>query len=256
METTEPITPTTITKACELPECGKEFQPSDSRHKFCSNNCRAKANRLGLTSKRSLGDTQPSNETSQSGDMKLTAPKVSKEVMIPADLSSNASFIIETLKEQRNDWKAEWQDERRERISLMKEKERLEKELADLKHTKEIELLKNEKPGGLQGFAESPFMANLLQHIGPAIGQFAMNQVHKNGGAPGYAPQQNDPGLGEGISTYGQQFSAWMGTLPEAIQQNVWQLISVLIEIGNHDQEKLSYMVNGIIGNMQSYGSR
>lgn len=259
METNEPEV--VIKRTCALSSCGKEFTPTDSKQKYC---CTAHRNKAIYEKKKSMGsfvDADAAQSSAQNDSAQknppaqtFTEPKQHRDLAIPSGLSPTAVFIIDNLKEQRDDWKAEWKEEREARRKLLAEKERLEKEIRDFKHERELADIRNEKPSGLNGLMESPVMKELSPHIGPAIGEFLMG-IAKVGTSKiaGMAPPPV-PGA-EGLSGVSADImsatASWLSQLSEETQRAFMQMMTPIM--GMDEQTALYYITNII--NLIQHGS-
>lgn len=253
METTEPEV--TIKRTCELPGCSVEFTPNDSKQKYCTTAHRNK--HLYLKKKNagaSMGNiVNPESAQSQSQEsaQAFTEPKQHKDLSIPSGLSPTALFIIDNLKEQRDDWKAEWREEREARRKLLAEKERLEKEIRDFRHERELSDIRNEKPSGLSGLMESPVMKELTPHIGPALGEFLMGiaKVGTSKMAGMGTPVPGAPGMAGVPTDIMSATASWLSQVSEQTQQAFMQMMTPIMGM---DEQLAMYYLSNIINLIQN----
>jgi hypothetical protein len=255
METTEPEV--TIKRTCELPGCHVEFTPNDSKQKYC---CTSHRNKHIYIKKKSMGtmgnivDPESAQSEPKQSAQTFTEPKQHRDMAIPSGLNHTALFIIDNLKEQRDDWKAEWKEERDARRKLLTEKEQLEKEIRNLKHEHEIKEIRGEKPSGLNGLMESPAMKELMPSIAPALGEFLMG-IAKVGTSKiaGMAPPRV-PGA-EGLSGVSADImsatASWLSQVSEPTQQAFMQMMTPIMGM---DEQTAMYYISNII-NLIQHGS-
>lgn len=187
---------------------------------------------------------------SQDPAQTFTEPKQHRDLSIPSGLSPTALFIIDNLKEQRDDWKSEWREEREARRKLLSEKERLEKELRDFKHDRELSDIRNEKPSGLSGLMESPVMKELTPHIGPAIGEFLMG-IAKVGTSKmaGMSVPGAAPGMAGVPTDIMSATASWLSQVSEPTQQAFMQMMTPIMGM---DEQLAMYYLSNIINLIQN----
>jgi hypothetical protein len=240
-------------KSCALPGCGTLFTPTDSKHKYCSDKCRAKASSMRRSP---LGEAAAPGSVvqAQAISVKSLPPSLQKsDIAIPSngEISASAMFIIDNLKEQRNDWKTEYSELRKKFEDLQREKESIDKQFDSYKRDKEIETVKNEKPAGLKGFMDSGVLQQLLPFVGPALGELSMAVARK--AAQANSQPMIDNGNGEaGSEVVVQQgvtgvsaFDTFMQKLTPDTQQDMWHLINYFDQLG--DSEAVTYMIKLIL---------
>lgn len=248
METTEPEV--TIKRTCALPGCGVEFEPNDSKQKYCSTKHR---NKHLYEKKKTMGNlVNPESAQSQPQQpaQTFTEPKQHRDLTIPSGLSHTALFIIDNLKEQRDDWKSEWKEERDARRKLLIEKEQLEKEIRNLKHEYEIKEIRSEKPSGLNGLMESPAMKELMPSIAPALGEFLMGIAKAGtskiaGMAAPVAGAEGMAGVGADIMS---ATASWLSHVSEPTQQAFMQMMTPIMSM---DEQSAMYYISNIINLIQ-----
>jgi hypothetical protein len=251
METTEPEV--TIKRTCALPSCSSEFEPKDSKQKYC---CTSHRNKHLYEKKKSMGSSMgnivnPEAQQAAEPSQAFTEPKQHRDLAVPSGLSPTAVFIIDNLKEQRDDWKAEWKEEREARRKLLAEKERLEKEIRDIKHEQQLSEIRNDKPSVLNGLMQSDVMKELTPHIGPAIGEFLMG-IAKVGTSKlaGMAAVPGAPGGMSGTSPDIMSATAsWLSKVSEPTQQAFMQMMTPLMGM---DEQTAMYYISNIINLIQS----
>lgn len=173
-------------KNCE--HCEKEFEGT-ARAKFCSSTCRHKA----WEKSHGLGNTG-ATQTQSTSTTTATQPKtVRASIPVPTGLDPQSQVIFSMLQKDSDRWEEKYKEEKSESKKIREEKEKLEKELADLKHaneiasmkhTQELDSVRNEKPSGLAGLADHPMVKELMTHLGPPLGELATFGVRKMTGGP------------------------------------------------------------------------
>lgn len=155
-----------IKRKCGYSRCNVMFVPHDSSHKYCCDSHRALASRERRRS--NIGNVSNANEATSDATPRepyFQPPTPKRDLPVPDGLSVSARFIIDNLKEQRDDWKRYWQEEREARKKLQDDRDRIERELKDYKHEVQLKEIREAKPSGLQGLTEGP----MAPFIGPAI---------------------------------------------------------------------------------------
>lgn len=252
METTEPEV--TIKRTCELPGCSVEFTPNDSKQKYCSTAHRNKHLYIKKKNRGTMGniiDSESAQSPPQQPAQTFTEPKQHRDLAIPSGLSPTALFIIDNLKEQRDDWKAEWREEREARRKLLGEKERLEKEIRDFRHERELSDIRNEKPSVLNGLMESPVMKELTPHIGPALGEFLMGiaKVGTSKMAGMGSPIPGAPGVAGVPTDIMSATASWLSQVSEPTQQAFMQMMTPIMSM---DEQEAMYYLSNIINLIQN----
>lgn len=229
-----------IKRTCALPGCNVEFEPNDSKQKYCSPRHKSKA---FYDRKKTVVNGVSAQKVESHG--MTTGHKQDSDLTIPSGLSPTAIFIIENLKDQRDDWKSEWKEERDARRKLISENEALEKQLRDLKHEHEIQEIRGEKPSGLNGLMGSPAMKELSPHIGPALGEFLMGiakvGTSKMAGLSTSTPSNEGGNL--------ESIQQWVSKLSESGQQSFMEMMT---SVTSMDEQTAMYYISNFINLLQS----
>lgn len=207
-------------KVCANPLCKKEFTPKNSRAQYCCASCNARASQIRLAEKAGIKISAPSQEQNQSV-MQTINPQMSLSGAFP--IPPHAQMMINHHEKESQRWEGRYNEE-------VKEHKETKKKLEDLKE----ELRDNEKPSGLNGFAQSPMGVEVIKAIGPALGEFAMAMARKQ-------TAQSEPAqIGAAPTTMDAQFAKWVGGLKEGTQRNLWGMLNKMAEM---DEERMNYVI-------------
>lgn len=207
-------------KVCANPLCKKEFTPKNSRALYCSASCNARASQIRLAEKAGIKITdQPQPE--QTMQPSITPMPLAGAYGIPP----HAQMMINHHENESKRWEKKYDQEV---VDHKVTKQKLE----DLKDT----LRENEKPSGLNGFAQTAAGVEIIKAVAPALGEFALAAARKA------ASQQQQPQIGgpAGQTTMDAQFSKWVGGLKEETQRNLWNMINKMSEM---DEERMNYVI-------------
>ena len=208
------------------PQCGNEFEGKANK-KFCSNTCRSKASLIRMYSgTNGLGTAPPT----------VQRPVTSGPTPLPPAVQDPASqFIISQLTRERDKLETQLDDEKKLTKTL---KEKLEAEIQahkDFKTQTQIEGIKNEKPGGLNGLLQQPIPdgslgARAIEAAAPAIQSLIERMTSAQGqgqiaGAPTGSPMA--------------ALAQWFDPLPLDVKQNVWKLFQALTIMPNDGEDGL-----------------
>lgn len=167
METT---TPNPNVKKCAYERCGKEFTPLKSNKKYCTDSCRARDSQRRQALNETGGNPTQVNAPGQTVFMSaplFDKPAPKAEISAPRGLDFSTQYVFDSQKKEIDRWEKAYNEEREKRKKLSEEKQKIEKELSDLKTDQRISELS--KPGGLAGFMENAFVKELAPHVAPVL---------------------------------------------------------------------------------------
>jgi len=216
--------------------CGTEFTPSSfhPNAKFCSVVCREKsrnqkrkAERLGNINQLPLTESTNQQPASNPKPEPKETPIKKVDIAIPNTLGDSATFIIKMVERDRDRFEKLYDSERATRKKLKEDKEKLEKEISDLKQSHELEKIANAKPTGLAGLSDNPLVNKLIDHIGPALGKLAERMAEPA------APQM--AGIPGGEQNPAVAFANWLATKTPGTQEYILKMLMALSQLPNED---------------------
>lgn len=248
--------------------CGTDFDPEkrtdDMQAKlFCSYSCHNKYYRKQRQAKKLAGLASPdATFMTDNGEhpvhdkpvspLPVVKPLSMKELPSKASALSFGSFgpaeqfIIATLQDENNALKAV-------KEKLKDKVETLTKELADERQARREDVLK--KPSTLEGLSESPVIAQLMPHIGPALGQL-LNKLMGSGtsvGIPGSTSGMNGQQLPEETDKMVSALVGWFISLPVELQTMFFNMVRGLAEKSPEDQVKMLEQLSALVLNNSSF---
>jgi len=230
----------TFDRVCN--ECQHDYKAALETSKFCSQKCKSKwhrkNNKLGnINMKEDDDDTQPVKEKptkEKNGNNSL--------VSIVTGLPPAAQFIIGQQEKENKNLQKLYDEERNERKRLKEKNNELKAKILEMETNSKIEAIQNEKPSGLQGFAESPFFAELMPHIGPALGQLAQGLVTRMQGG-GLEGMPVDGQLDAEVKNQVIEINKWYAGLPKPVQTTVYDM---LVKFSQYNQQQLPNLITRI----------
>jgi hypothetical protein len=137
------------------------------------------------------------------------APKA--EISQPKALDFHVQYVFDAQKKEIDRWEKAYNEEREKRKKIFEEKEKLAKELLDLRT--DIKVAEAGKPNGLSGFMENPFMKELAPHLAPVLAGLATKILSPGAMVTVGADQPQD------------ETALWVNAQPPAVQSALRALI-------------------------------
>lgn len=218
----------TFPKVCD--ECQKPFEARKSNAHYCSSTCRSKA-----SVRRSIlnGNEQPES-----------VPK-RREIAMPTGIATDpaSQFIIDSLNKEVDRFEKLYDSERTDHKAAKKLIEDLKADIQKRDTDAKIAAATVPQKSALDGFLEHPMAGQLMQHIGPAIGELSMQMVKK-----ATAPKANGAQAlaGADNSVWGQ-FTNWLSQQPDDVQQYVGELMMAFTQIQGAEVLQKLYQVRELI---------
>lgn len=193
-------------------ECGNSFPYTLETAQYCSNVCRAKANKKKMKTQPELFPQNAAAASQSVPPANAALGSLQQLYFIPP----HAQTMIEHYKNEATRWENNFNKE-------VNRRETIEKELKDLHLERDKE--KNH-PGGLQGFVDKhqDLAMELVRQFGPVLAGAMQNKM--NGGVAG---QIAGPGA-LGVSEQAVAFNNWMASLSPATQESVWTLLTLFMQ--------------------------
>ncbi len=217
--------------------CETPYKAALDASKFCSQKCKSqwhrKNNKLGNIDMRDDDETQPVKEKPKEKNANNSL------VSIVSGLPPQAQYIIAHQEKENKNLQKLYEEERAERKRIKEKYQALKDKILEMETNSKIEAIQNEKPSGLQGFTESPFMAELMPHIGPALGQLAQGLVTRmQGGGLGGVPI--DGQLDSEVQGQLVELNKWFSGLPKPVQASTYDL---LVKIAQYNPQQLPNLI-------------
>lgn len=232
--------------------CGTEFTPSSfhPNAKFCSVVCREKsrnqkrkAERLGNINQLPLTEPTSNEQPKTINQQPAKETPIKKvDIAIPNSLGDSATFIIKMVERDRDRFEKLYDSERATRKKLKEDKEKLEKEISDLKQSHELEKIANAKPTGLAGLSDNPLVNKLIDHIGPALGKLAERMTEPA------APQM--AGIPGGEQNPAVAFANWLATKQPGTQEYILKMLLALSQVPDENVliQKIAQIEQMVLG--------
>jgi hypothetical protein len=215
-------------------ECGKPYQALKKSSKYCGSTCRAIAS---VKRKITLGSA--TNDTEKENPITKRDP-----VQVPPNTDFAAQFVINQQAKEIDRFERLYNDERTAKKDLRKKYEELKDLLAKNEFEQKLAAAATPTKGTLEGLLEHPMAGQLLQHIGPAIGELSMNMVKKATAAKEAVPQALG---GANEDTVWGHFTEWLGQQPEDVQRYVGELMNAFTQIQGVEVLQKLYQVRELI---------
>jgi hypothetical protein len=213
-------------RTCENPDCGQQFIPLNSRAKYCSPSCNAKASQIRRGLRPGTSSQVQNVPAQQSAQAPIYTPPQAGGLHGLFAIPPHADMMINHYKAEANRWEKKYDTE----VSDHKvTKEKLEQAKEDLRN--------NEKPGGLNGFMESTAGVELIKAFAPVMA-----------GAMSSRMQQQQQIAGPAGSEMTKLFGEWTSSLKEESQQILWAVIQ---KLSNMDEEQMNYTLKGLLQSWQ-----
>jgi hypothetical protein len=207
---------------CANTSCSKEFVPTKSSQRFCSDSCRAKDHRRQRASGNLGNSPMPTIETKPEPTIKI---KPVEKFDLPEGLSPQANWII-----RHQDRNLDTLQQQNEKLlgkieTITSERDKLRNELAEFKTDSRIKDIENTKPTGLAGILPNG-IEGLLSNpfIGPVIGAVLTKVMNAHSIGP-------VPASAEGEQNALATISQWLGSQSEDVQHSFATLISSIIQL-------------------------
>jgi hypothetical protein len=208
--TTQPTT-TENSKKCAFPPCNNTISASKNNKKYCSEGCRNKhghQNRMVQTQTVITPGTTP---------LPFDKPAPKAEITAPKGVDFHVQYVFDAQKKEIERFENFYKEEREKRKKLFEEKEKLAKELQDLKT--DLRIAEAGKPNGLSGFMENPFIKELAPHMGPVLAGIVAKAL-----SPAAPPMVVD-----GVP---DETAMWVNAQPAEVQSALRQLIHEIAKFG------------------------
>ena len=157
--------------------CGNKFEAQSAKAKYC---CDAHRNAAWYKAGGKKGNLSGPDQSETHNPTIMSHTEIEK----PPGLDFNTQYIFDLQKKEIQRWEDSANEFRKKFETVKDAKDLLEKEFEKYKNEKQIEAIKGEKPSGLQGLAESPFIQQLMPDIGPALGQLMSRAIAPGPGSP------------------------------------------------------------------------
>lgn len=207
---------------CET--CNKEFESHRRHARFCSDKCRSintrkrhKLNGIMTTTKEE--QTKPPKVNGSSNGSSHGTAVVATPIF--QGLTPQMQIAVDLLKQDARRWEEMYREEKAARKKTEDSLKEKVDELARIKVDHQIESIENKRPSGLQGLAESPIVAKLLDHVGPALGALMMKLT--DGSGPGLIG--TDGQLDELTQTQISEFNKWFAGLHPDQRGVIYEII-------------------------------
>jgi hypothetical protein len=212
-------------RTCENPDCGQQFIPLNSRAKYCSPSCNAKASQIRRGLRPATASQVQNIPAQQSAQTPIYTPQQTGGLNGLFAIPPHADMMINHYKGEAARWEKKYDSEVADHKVTKQKLEDAKEELRD-----------NEKPGGLNGFLESTSGVELVKAFAPVIAGAMSNRMQ----------QQQIAGTAGSEMT--QLFGEWTSKLKEESQQTLWAVIQ---KLSNMDEEQMNYTLKGLLQSWQ-----
>ena len=150
---------------------------------------------------------------------------------MPPTADPASQFIIGQLQNEVSRFETLYNDERKSKKKVKKERDELRNKISEMELAAKIAEVKPPDKTTLEGLLEHPVIQGLLPHIGPAIGKLADHAANKMT-APGSPPSSPAANLeGNDESNILAYFLNWLSSQPAEAQGYVGELLVALTRV-------------------------